>query len=108
MRLSDQQKGIFFALGGILIITPDSLFIRLVETSDCHINILDYFFENLCKIKLAIKTNVRIRWINPKNFKTSEPKINKGIPVKISPKPVKNWVTPFIKDREFLKKVCIN
>ena len=31
MRLSDQQKGIFFALGGILIITPDSLFIRLVE-----------------------------------------------------------------------------
>ena len=24
MRLSDQQKGIFFALGGILIITPDS------------------------------------------------------------------------------------
>ena len=30
-NLSDQKKGIFLSLIGILIITPDSLFIRLVK-----------------------------------------------------------------------------
>ena len=31
MNLTDKQKGIFLALFGVLIITPDSLFIRLIN-----------------------------------------------------------------------------
>ena len=31
MNLTDKQKGIFLSLIGVLIITPDSLFIRLIN-----------------------------------------------------------------------------
>ena len=31
MNLTDKQKGIFLSLFGVLIITPDSLFIRLIN-----------------------------------------------------------------------------
>ena len=72
----------------------------LVETSDGYINILDYFFENLCKIKLAIKTNVRIRCTCPTCLRTSVPKINNGMPEIISPKPVKNCVIPDVVNKE--------
>ena len=33
MNLTDKQKGIFLSLFGVLIITPDSLFIRLINIS---------------------------------------------------------------------------
>ena len=31
MNLTDKQKGIFLSLIGVLILTPDSLFIRLIN-----------------------------------------------------------------------------
>ena len=37
MNLSDKQKGIALSLIGVLLITPDSLLIRLIDIPSCEL-----------------------------------------------------------------------
>ena len=67
-KLNDKQKGIILSLGGILIITPDSLFIRLVNINSWELvfyrglipflclffGLLIYYNKNFLKSFLAI------------------------------------------------------
>ena len=54
MNLSDKQKGIALSLIGVLLITPDSLLIRLIDIPSWEL----LFYRGLIPFRIAIESSI--------------------------------------------------